>query len=181
MNIALSKANYLPSNTCAISTNNLPTFLVNSDPGCVRSVSYFHGMSTVGFKQTELRCSWYGMPVNFFKPTGFVNGLLLLRTRSCKATSFPGWSSMRNTVMSLRKIGGQDVIASLSRSQSFKVEGSGKEDPFPKSNNRAFSFAVVAILSSAVGWRGILISNAANARATSSCFLPETVKPHWRQ
>ena len=48
--------------------------------------------------------------------------------------------------MSLRKIGGQDVIASLSRSQSFKVEGSGKEDPFPKSNNRAFSFAVVAIL-----------------------------------
>ena len=53
---------------------------------------------------------------------------------------------MRNTVMSLRKIGGQDVIASLSRSQSFKVEGSGKEDPFPKSNNRAFSFAVVAIL-----------------------------------
>ena len=62
---------------------------------------------------------------------------------------------MRNTVMSLRKIGGQDVIASLSRSQSFKVEGSGKEDPFPKSNNRAFSFAVVAILSSAVGRTGI--------------------------
>ena len=54
--------------------------------------------------------------------------------------------------MSLRKIGGQDVIASLSRSQSFKVEGSGKEDPFPKSNNRAFSFAVVVILSSAVAW-----------------------------
>jgi len=57
--------------------------------------------------------------------------------------------------MSLRKIGGQDVIASLSRSQSFKVEGSGKEDPFPKSNNRAFSFEVVAILSSAVGRTGI--------------------------
>ena len=48
--------------------------------------------------------------------------------------------------MSLRKIGGQDVIAPLSGSQSFKVEGSGKEDPFPKSNSRAFSFAVVAIL-----------------------------------
>ena len=34
MKIALSKVNYLPSNTCAISTNNLPTFLVSSDPGC---------------------------------------------------------------------------------------------------------------------------------------------------
>ena len=84
---------------------------------------------------------------------------------------------MRNTVMSLRKIGGQDVIASLSRSQSFKVEGSGKEDPFPKSNNRAFSFAMVAILSSAVGRTGILISEAANTQVTSSCLLPETFKP----
>ena len=181
MNIALSKANYLPSHTCSISTNNLPTFLVSSKPGCVRGVSYFHGMSTVGFKETEFQCSWYGMPVNFFTPTGFMPGLLLLRTRSCKATSFPGRSSMRNTVMSLRKIGGQDVIASLSRSQSFKVEGSGKEDPLPKSNNQAFSFAVVAILSSAVGWRGIPIFDAANAQATSPCFLREMFKPHWRQ
>ena len=57
MNIALSKATYLPGHTCAIRTNNLPTFLVSSDPGCVRCVSYFHGISTVGFKETELRCS----------------------------------------------------------------------------------------------------------------------------
>ena len=56
MNIALTEANYLFGHTRAISTNNLPTFLVSSDPGCVRCVSYFHGMSTVGFKETELRC-----------------------------------------------------------------------------------------------------------------------------
>ena len=43
MNIAISKANYLLTHTCAISTNNLPTFLVSSDPGCVRCVSDFHG------------------------------------------------------------------------------------------------------------------------------------------
>ena len=47
-----------------------------------------------------------------------------------------------------KKPGSQDAIASLSRSQSFQVKGSGKEDLFP---NRAFSFAVVAILSSAAG------------------------------
>ena len=80
--------------------------------------------------------------------------------------------------MSLTKICGQDVIASLSQSQSFKLEGSGKEDPLPQSNNQAFLFAVVVILSSAVGWRGIPISDAANARATSSCFLPETFKAY---
>jgi len=85
----------------------------------------------------------------------------------CAPDGTPSWYLLENgTILEQEKSVGQNVSTSLSRSQSFKSEGSGKKDPSVKSNNRAFSFAVVAIQT--VG------QEAGNARATSSYLFPLT-------
>ena len=57
-------------------------------------------------------------------------------------------SLIKNNVISLRYIGGQEVMFSLSFTQpSFSVKGSGTEVPFGIMSNFAFSFSVVAIRS----------------------------------
>ena len=61
-------------------------------------------------------------------------------------------SLIKNNVISLRYIVGQEVMFSLSFTQpSFSVKGSGTEVPFGIMSNFAFSFSVAAIRSRAVG------------------------------
>ena len=114
-------------------------------------------------------------PPRFVQPVGFPS-LYSSKIRSWISTSFRGWSAIGNMVMSLGNCSGQELILSLSQSSPLlSVDGCGNF-PLGVSRSLDFSLCILEVLSSALGWTGILISKAEKTQATSWAFVPETFK-----
>ena len=81
-------------------------------------------MGTSRFHKAVVRIHWHSIILDFLQESGVEQyslkafpSLYSFNTRWCRSTSFPGCSFIKNTVISLRNIGGHDVKPSLSRSK----------------------------------------------------------------